>query len=84
MADVRRRQMAFLGHIVRANGLESLATTRRISGTRSGGRRPRKKYLEQMKEVIGRVTTQQLLDMTRSRKRWRSITDNVFKGMEHH
>ena len=82
MAVVRRRQMTFFGHIVRANGLENLVVTGRIAGTRSRGR-PRKKYLDQMKEVIGGVTTQQLLNMTRDREQWRSITGNVFNGTPH-
>ena len=82
VAVLRRRQMAFLGHIMRANGLENLAITGRISGNRGRGR-PRKKYLDRMKEVIGGVTTQELLGMTRDRDRWRSITGNVFNGTPH-
>ena len=76
MAVVRRRQMNFFGHIVRARGLENLVVTGRVVGTRSRGR-PRKKYLDQMKQVIGGVTTQQLLNMTRGCEQWRSITCNV-------
>ena len=44
--------MAFLGHVMRAVGPENLAVTGRIAGSRSRGR-PRKKYLDRMKEVIG-------------------------------
>ena len=82
MAAVRSWQMAFYGHVVRANGLENLVVTGRIAGTRSRGR-PRKKYLDQMMEVIGGVTTQQLLNMTRDLKQWRSITGNVFNYTPH-
>ena len=82
MAMVRKRQMAFLGHVMRAGGLENLAVTGRIAGSRSRGR-PRKKYLDRMREAIGGVTTQQLLGMTRDRERWRSITGNVFNGLPH-
>ena len=64
MTVVRRRQMAFLCHIVRVNGPETLVVTGRIAGTRSIGR-PKKKYLDRMKEAIGGVTTHQLLNMTR-------------------
>ena len=60
MAVLRKRQMGFLGHVMRASGLENLAMTGRISGSRGRGR-PRKKYLDRMKEVIGGVTTQELL-----------------------
>ena len=64
MAAVRRQQLAFFGLIARENGLENLVVTDRIADTRSR-RRPRNKYLDQMEEVIGVVTTQQLLNMTR-------------------
>ena len=52
LATVRKRQMAFLGHVIRADGLENLAITGRIAGSRSRGR-PRVKYLDRMKEYIG-------------------------------
>ena len=72
---VRMRQIAFLGHVIKADGLEYLG---RIAGNRSRGR-PRKKYLDQMKEVIGGgVTTQQLLNMTKDHEQWKSITGNVY------
>ena len=79
---LRKRQMTFLGHIMRANGLENLAITGRISGSRGRGR-PRKKYLDRLKELIGGVTTQEMLSLTRDRERWRSITGNVFNGSPH-
>ena len=82
LAVVRRRQMKFLGHIIRADGLENLAVTGRIAGSRSRGR-PREKYLDKLREAIGGVTTQQLLGLTRDRERWRSITGNVFNGSPH-
>ena len=81
LAVLRKRQMGFLGHVMRANGLESLAMTGRISGSRGRGR-PRKKYLDRMRELVG-MTTQQLLGMTRDREQWRSITGNVFNGSPH-
>ena len=65
--------MTFLSHIKRANELESLVVTGKIAGSKSRGR-PRKKYLDQRKEVISGVTTKQLLNMTRNGEQWRSIT----------
>ena len=80
LALVRKRQMSFFGHVMRAEGLENLAMTGRIAGSRSRGR-PRKKYLDRMKEIIGGgITTQQLLMATRDREQWRSITGYVFNG----
>ena len=68
MATVRKRQMIFSGHVIRADSLESLAITGRIDGSRSRGR-PLLKYLDRMKENIGgEVTAQQLLVMTKNRE----------------
>ena len=83
LATIRKRQMAFLGHAIRADGLENLAITGRIAGSRSRGR-PRMKYLDRIKEYVGGgVTTQQLLEMTRNREQWRSISGNVVNGTPH-
>ena len=83
LATVRKRQMAFLGHVIRADGLENLAITGRIAGSRSRGR-PRMKYLDRMREYVGGgMTTQQLLVTTRNRECWRSISGNVFNGTPH-
>ena len=72
--------MSFFGHVMRANGLDNLAMTGRIAGTRNRGR-PRKKYLDRMKEIIGGgITTQQLLMATRDCEQWRSITGYIFNG----
>ena len=48
MAVVRRRQMTFLGHIMRAKGLKNLAVTGRLADTISRGR-TMMNYLNQMK-----------------------------------
>ena len=82
MAALRKRQMGFLGHVIREDGLENLAMTGRIAGSRGRGR-PRKKYLDRMKELIGGVTTQQLLNVMRDREQWRSIIGNVVNGSQH-
>ena len=39
MKDIRVRQLNFLGHIIRKDGLENLVMTGRIEGRRSRGRR---------------------------------------------
>ena len=52
LSIVWKRQIAFSGHVMRADGLENLGITGRIAGIRSRGR-PRKKYLDRMTETIG-------------------------------
>ena len=54
--------MTFLGHVIKADGLENLTMTGRIARSRGRGR-PRKKYLDRVKEMIGGVTTLQILNM---------------------
>ena len=58
--------MTFLGHVIRADGLEKLSVTGRVFGSRGRGR-PRKKYLDRVKKFIGGVTAQQILNMMRDR-----------------
>ena len=52
LAMMRKRQITFFGHVMRADVLENLAVTGRIAGSRGRGR-PRKKYMDMLKEVIG-------------------------------
>ena len=82
LAGLRKRQMKFLGHVIRADGLENLTMAGRIAESRGRGR-SRKKYLGRVKEFIGGVTTQQILNMVRDREQWRSISGDVFNGSPH-
>ena len=83
LATVRKRQMIFLVHVIRVDGLENLAITGRVAASR-GRRKPRLKYLDRMKEYIGgEVTAKQLLVITRNLEQWRSISGSVCNGMPH-
>ena len=70
--SIRKRQLDFLGHIIRKRGLEHLALTGRIEGKRSQGRQ-RKTYMDNIKDIAG-TTTQQILHMAVDRARWKSIS----------
>ena len=83
LAVIRRRQMRFLGHVVRRKDLETLILTERIKGRRGRGR-PRIKYMDDMKSAIGGgLTTQQIMYAARDREQWRSMIANVFSDMAH-
>ena len=83
LLTVWKRQMAFLGRAMRVDGLENIAITGRIAESRSRGR-PKKKYLDRIKEIIGGgITTQQLLTETRVCDQWRSINGYVCNGSPH-
>ena len=76
---LRKRHMSFLGHVIRADGLENLTMTGKIACSRERGRL-RKKYLDTVRELIGGVTTQQILNKMRDRDQWRPISGNVVNG----
>ena len=61
--------MKFLGHIIRADGLENLAVTGRVAGSRGRGR-PREKYLDKLREAIGEVAYWRQLEPRESWWRW--------------
>ena len=76
---IRKRQMAFLGHINRNKGLEHLALTGKIEGKKSRGRQ-RLNYLNN----INRSTTEKesrdnisFLRLSEDRDEWRTMITDV-------
>ena len=49
---IRRRQIGFIGHILRGSGLERECLLGMIEGRRARGRQ-RLKYMESIKELVG-------------------------------
>ena len=79
MKRLRRRQLKFLGHIVRAKEMESDCLLGRIDGTRAGGRQ-RTNYMDNILGFLGGgQTTASVLRLARERRNWRSIVDNIAK-----
>ena len=60
LKKIRRRQLEFLGHIVRKENLEHLIVTGKIEGKRSKGRQ-RQTYIDSLSKWIG-MSTQELLE----------------------
>lgn len=80
MGAVRLRQLKFLGHVMRREGLENLIMTGMVEGTRGRGR-PRVKYLEGLiKLARGNMTGGQFIRATRDR-RWKSMVAHVLENM---
>ena len=74
---IRSRQLNFLGHVLRRDGMESLCLTGKIEGRRARGRQ-REKYMDGIKRVTGgerRAT--ELMQMARDREEWKSMIANV-------
>ena len=80
---VRTRQLRFLGHLLRRNGLEKEALLGRIEGTRARGR-PRIKYSASlMEDIPGDLRFVDLVEMAQDRREWRSMVAHVDQDMAH-
>ena len=78
LRTIKRRQLGFLGHVMRREALENLSLTGKIAGSRGRGR-PRIKYMDAIKKTIpGGRSTGEVLQMTRDRREWKSMIANVF------
>ena len=77
LGTIKRRQMEFLGHIIRREKLEHLCLTGMIEGRRARGRQ-RRKFLDAiMEDLGGDVTVGQLVQTARCREGWRLMTAHV-------
>ena len=75
--EIRKRQMNFLGHVIRSEKIEHLCLTGRIEGRRARGRQ-RVKYLDSLVQDLEEdYTTTQVIQAARDRIRWRQMTANV-------
>ena len=83
LKTIRKRQMGFLGHVLRREALENICLTGRIPGSRGRGR-PRIKYMDGIKKVVpGGLSAGEILQMTRHRQQWKSMIANVFSDRAH-
>ena len=78
LKSIRKRQLEFLGHIMRKEGLENLSITGKIDGRRSRGRQ-RLTYIGSISKWTNR-TEQNILKATKDRRMWKSIIANVPTG----
>jgi len=78
MKTIRKRQMEFLGHTCRTDGIEKLMLGGKIEGKKSRGRQ-RVKYLDGIKNYIAQESTDniELLRRTDNREEWRALVVDV-------
>ena len=76
MTVIRRRQLRFVGHVLRGNGWERGSLLGMIEGRRARGRQ-RLKYMDGIKEVVGCERAVDVLRLVEDRSVWRSIVANV-------
>ena len=75
--EIRKRQLNFIGHVIRREKIEHLCLTGRIEGRRSRGRQ-RTKYMDSIVgDIEGIHTTNQLIHLAGDRERWRRVIANV-------
>ena len=76
--ELRKRQMNFLGQVLRNEKIEHLCLTGMMEGRRARGRQ-RVKYLDTILEDMGGgMTRNQLLQLARDRERWKLMTAHVY------
>ena len=81
MKMIRRRQLRFLGHVMRLQQLENVCVSGRVEGRRGRGR-PRVKLVDSLAKVVGGgITPAQLLRRTKNRSDWRSMVADVLEDM---
>ena len=76
LASIRKRQLNFLGHILRREKIEHLCLTGKIEGRRGRGRQ-RIKLLDTICEEA-QMTRNALIQLARDRLRWRKMTAYVY------
>ncbi|XP_042883267.1 uncharacterized protein LOC122260182 [Penaeus japonicus] len=88
MKNIQKRQLEFVGHIMRKNKYENLALTGRIEGKRSRGRQ-RITYLNSLSTWMAgqipesersRVMGLEMLKTSKNRELWRSMTAYILNG----
>ena len=72
MTVIRRRQLGFLGHILRSNGIESNCLMGMVEGRRARGRQ-RMKWTDKIKELVGCERMEEVKRLAEERRAWRAI-----------
>ena len=75
MTTIRKRQLQFVGHIVREGGLEKVCLEGKIEGKRLRGK-PRQKFLDGL-VLVTSTDTIDMLHRAQNRSGFRSLVANV-------
>ena len=75
---IRKRQLSFLGHAMRKEGIENLALTGKVGGKRGKGR-PRLTFMRSLSAWTN-VEESEMLRKLKDRIKWRSMTVDVLQG----
>ena len=77
MRSIEKRHLKFLGHTLRAQGLESGCLLAKINGSRAKGRQ-KKKYMDCLTESLGgRYKAAEVAHLAEDRLKWRFMIANA-------
>ena len=74
---IKKQQLQFLEHCMKKDGIEKLALTGKIAGTRARGRQ-RITFLQRIAELSGKSTTE-LIQCTERRNGWHKLVADVIR-----
>ena len=76
LSTIRKRQLKYLGHVLRGRSLEKDCLLGMVEGTRARGRQ-RIKYMDAMKTLVGQRCIGAVVRLAENREGWRTIVANV-------
>ena len=76
LSTIRKRQLKYLGHVLRGRSLEKDCLLGMIEGTRARGRQ-RRKYMDAINTLVGRGCIGEVVRLAGDREGWRAIVANV-------
>ena len=76
MTVIRKRQLGFLGHMLRRSGMEKNCLLGMVEGRRARGRQ-RMKWMDKIKELAGCERMNEILRLAEDRSDWRSIVAGI-------
>ena len=79
LTHIRERQLRFLGHVLRRDGIEKLVVEGKLEGRKSRGR-PRNNYIYKQMKITGETSTAKFLQRAQQRRDWHDMVVNVHYG----
>ena len=76
ISNIKQRQMRFLGHILRRDGLEKLVVEGKLDGRKSRGR-PRRSYIQNLMNCTTCESKGGFIQSAQHRNQWRNMVANV-------
>ena len=76
LKNIKGRQLRFLGHVLRREGMEKTIIEGKLEGRKSRGR-PRRNFINEIKKTIKENDIRRIKDLAMDRSIWRNYVANV-------